>query len=54
MSPLIDADELDDFRWRCQHILDARSPSEFALDHLPGAYNTPVLDNLQRHENGSQ
>lgn len=29
-------------------ILDARSPSEFAIDHLPGARNTPVLDDQQR------
>ena len=29
-------------------ILDARSPSEFAEDHLPGAINTPVLDDEER------
>ena len=29
-------------------ILDARSPTEFALDHLPGAMNTPVLDDEER------
>ncbi len=29
-------------------ILDVRSPSEFWLDHLPGARNTPVLDDPQR------
>jgi len=29
-------------------IIDARSPSEFALDHLPGAINCPVLDDEQR------
>ncbi len=29
-------------------ILDARSPSEFAEDHLPGAINTPVLDDAER------
>ncbi len=29
-------------------ILDARSPSEFADDHLPGAINTPVLDDEER------
>lgn len=29
-------------------IIDARSPSEFALDHLPGALNWPVLDDEQR------
>jgi len=29
-------------------ILDARSPGEFALDHLPGAVNRPVLDDAER------
>lgn len=29
-------------------IIDARSPAEFALDHLPGAINWPVLDDEQR------
>lgn len=28
--------------------LDVRSPSEFALDHLPGAVNLPVLDDSER------
>jgi len=29
-------------------IIDARSPCEYALDHLPGAINAPVLDDAQR------
>ena len=29
-------------------IIDARSPAEFAEDHLPGAINCPVLDDAQR------
>jgi len=29
-------------------IIDARSPSEFALDHIPGAVNCPVLDDEER------
>jgi len=29
-------------------IIDARSPMEFAQDHLPGAINAPVLDDEQR------
>jgi len=29
-------------------ILDARSPSEYAEDHLPGAVNCPVLDDGER------
>ncbi|MCE3264291.1 MAG: mnmH [Pseudoduganella sp.] len=35
---------LDDF----DTIIDARSPSEYALDHLPNAINCPVLDDEQR------
>jgi tRNA 2-selenouridine synthase len=29
-------------------LLDARSPAEFAEDHLPGAASAPVLDDAQR------
>ncbi|SHG77950.1 tRNA 2-selenouridine(34) synthase MnmH [Massilia sp. CF038] len=29
-------------------IIDARSEAEYALDHLPGAINCPVLDNAER------
>lgn len=29
-------------------VIDARSPAEFALDHLPGAINCPVLDDEER------
>ncbi|WP_159913437.1 tRNA 2-selenouridine(34) synthase MnmH [Pantoea sp. 18069] len=29
-------------------LIDARSPAEFALDHIPGAINCPVLDNDER------
>ena len=29
-------------------VLDARSPSEYAEDHLPGAVNAPVLDDEER------
>ncbi|NBT79971.1 MAG: tRNA 2-selenouridine(34) synthase MnmH, partial [Betaproteobacteria bacterium] len=29
-------------------LLDTRSPSEFELDHVPGAISTPVLDDAQR------
>lgn len=29
-------------------LLDTRSPSEFELDHVPGALSTPVLDDAQR------
>ncbi|RZL65478.1 MAG: tRNA 2-selenouridine(34) synthase MnmH [Variovorax sp.] len=29
-------------------IIDTRSPAEFALDHIPGAINCPVLDDEER------
>jgi tRNA 2-selenouridine synthase len=29
-------------------VIDARSPAEFAEDHLPGALNAPVLDDAER------
>ncbi len=29
-------------------VIDVRSPSEFAHDHIPGAINAPVLDDEQR------
>lgn len=34
-------------------IIDARSPSEYREDHLPGAVNWPSLDDAQRHEVGT-
>lgn len=33
---------------RFDTLIDVRSPAEFALDHIPGAINCPVLDNDQR------
>lgn len=35
-------------------ILDARSPSEFALDHLPGALNWPTLNDAERQAIGTE
>lgn len=34
-------------------LIDARSPAEFAEDHLPGAVNWPVLDDAQRQVVGT-
>jgi tRNA 2-selenouridine synthase len=34
-------------------IIDVRSPSEFAEDHIPGAINCPVLDDLERIKVGT-
>ncbi len=33
-------------------IIDVRSPAEFALDHIPGAINCPVLDDAERAQIG--
>ena len=44
------AQTLDDF----DTIIDARTPAEFALDHVPGAENWPSLDNEQRIVIGTQ
>ncbi len=34
-------------------IVDVRSPSEYALDHVPGAINCPVLDDEERARVGA-
>jgi tRNA 2-selenouridine synthase len=34
-------------------LIDARTPSEYALDHIPGAVNAPVLDDAERAEVGT-
>ena len=41
--------ELDGF----DLIIDVRSPAEFALDHIPGAVNFPVLNNEERAQIGT-
>ncbi len=41
--------QLDEF----DEIIDTRSPSEFALDHVPGAVNCPVLDDEERARVGT-
>jgi tRNA 2-selenouridine synthase len=35
-------------------VIDARSPSEHALDALPGAVNWPTLDDAERHTVGTE
>lgn len=35
-------------------LIDARSPTEFAEDHLPAALNWPVLDDDERREVGTE
>ncbi|QWD78689.1 tRNA 2-selenouridine(34) synthase MnmH [Polynucleobacter sp. MWH-Svant-W18] len=34
-------------------VIDVRSPAEFALDHIPGSVNYPVLSNEERIEIGT-
>jgi tRNA 2-selenouridine synthase len=34
-------------------IIDARTPTEYALDHIPGAVSAPVLDDAERAEVGT-
>jgi len=34
-------------------IIDARTPSEYALDHIPGAVSAPVLDDAERAQVGT-
>lgn len=34
-------------------IIDVRSPAEFALDHIPGSINFPVLNNEERAQIGT-
>ena len=34
-------------------LIDARTPSEYALDHIPGAVNAPVLDDAERAQVGT-
>jgi tRNA 2-selenouridine synthase len=41
--------ELDSF----DLVIDVRSPAEFALDHIPGAVNFPVLSNDERVQIGT-
>ena len=40
-------------RARFDLVIDVRSPGEFALDHVPGAVNLPVLDDAERAEVGT-
>jgi tRNA 2-selenouridine synthase len=48
-SGIVDMARLDDF----DEVVDVRSPAEFAIDHLPGAVNCPVLDDEERARVGT-
>ena len=43
--------DLDDLPF--DEVIDARSPTEYAEDHLPGAVNLPVLDDAERARVGT-
>ena len=45
----VSVDALDAFAER----IDVRSPAEFALDHIPGAVNLPVLNDAERAQVGA-
>jgi tRNA 2-selenouridine synthase len=54
MNPrLIDATEALHKLQSFSAVIDVRSPSEFAIDHMPSAQNWPVLDDAQRAEVGT-
>ncbi len=44
MRPAVRVEDLHGF----DTVIDARSPAEFAIDHIPGAVNCPVLDDEER------
>lgn len=48
LRTLSDLDEMS-----FDEVIDARSPAEFAEDHVPGAVNLPVLDNEERARVGT-
>ncbi len=43
----------DIYRAPFDTLIDVRSPAEYALDHIPGAINLPVLDDGQRAHVGT-
>ena len=53
MTPLTLTAVADLDRLEVDDILDVRSPSEHAEDHLPGAINLPVLDDAERARVGT-
>lgn len=46
ITPLAKLTQLSE--WTYDDIIDVRSPSEFAEDHIPGAINLPVLSDEER------
>ena len=53
--PVLDIDEFLDFSDKGEHvIIDARSESEFAHAHIPGAINIPILNDEERKLVGTE
>ena len=52
-TPAVDTHDMETVILSEGSIIDVRSPHEYQLDHVPGATNIPVLDNLERHIVGS-
>ena len=50
---LLSIDKLSSRLIEFDAVIDVRSPAEFALDHIPGAINLPVLNNEERIEIGT-
>ena len=54
VSKLTNADDFSKYiRNPSAVLIDVRSPSEFAEDHIPGAINLPVLNDAERAEVGT-
>jgi tRNA 2-selenouridine synthase len=53
MGPEVTEDLSAEALARYDLVIDVRSPSEFAEDHIPGAVNLPVLDDAERAEVGA-
>ncbi len=51
VSSTVSVEELASGRFDA--VIDARTPAEYAADHIPGAISAPVLDDAQRAEVGT-
>ena len=52
-SHILKLDQFSSTLDRFDLVIDVRSPAEFALDHIPGAVNFPVLNNEERAQIGT-
>lgn len=49
----VEINAISDLSAEFDDIIDVRSPGEFAIDHLPGAVNFPVLSDAERAQVGT-